>query len=351
MVRIHVPRAVPITLAALLALSACGTTGKSEGNAGGDVLPFRQIRLIVPFDPGGGMSISALQIQPTFEKYLGKKLSIQSVPGGGTAVGSAVAARDGKDCSTILHNPIPHLNFAWLLQSKVGFTDTSFAMLGRLYYEGTAIVVSKDSPWLTLQDLVADAKKRPGEISFSTSALSSPFYLALLDLEKAAGIDLKIVNYEGGGPARTAVLSGEVDGTAVAVYAMQPAIDDLRVLSVQADTNDWPELTQNAPTSTEALGEDVPQAITTEEGFFVSAECKENYPKRYQALVDALEKAAHDPSYQTILKKTNEEGKFGGSNYLPPEEYTQHVHDEVDILKERIANTPELAKLAAEGNG
>ena len=308
-----------------------------------DVLPFDQIRLIVPFAPGGGQERAARQIQPYLAAHLQKTVAVEPIPGGNTAVGSAVAARDGADCSTVLQTPIPHLQFAWLLQD-VDFTSDDFAPLGHLYREGSAIVVRNDAPWDNLQEMIDDARERPGEISFSTSAMTSPFYLALLEIERAAGVDFNIVNYDGGGPARTALLGGEVDGTHVGVFAVQPIVDEARVLAVHQDENLWTDITQDAPTVEEALGMEVAEAVIVHVGMFVSAACQQDYPERYEALVAAVEAAGTESAYQDDLVEIGEDDKF---DYLPPEEFATIIDEQLTRLRQEIENTPELAELAA----
>jgi tripartite-type tricarboxylate transporter receptor subunit TctC len=88
----------------------------------------------------------------------------------------------------------------------------------------TILVVGANSPWKSVKDFVADAKKRPGEISYSSSGVYGTLHMAMEMLSHAAGIKLKHIPYGGGGPALTAVLGGHQDALASGPAAAMPQI-------------------------------------------------------------------------------------------------------------------------------
>ena len=307
-----------------------------------EVLPFDRIRYVIPFGPGGGQETQARYIQPYLAAHLGKTIQVETIPGGNTAVGSAVAARDGGDCSTVLQTPIPHLQFAWLTQDA-DFTWEDFVPVAHYYREGAIVAVAADSEYETMEDLLAAARESPGEISFSISAQTSPFYIALLDIERVAGVDFNIVSFDGGSAARNAVVSGEVDGTHVSVLAAQNLIDEFRVLAVHQDENRWPDLIpEDTPLLEDVLGEDIRPTILVHNGVFVSKECRENHPERYEALVEGIEAAATDPTYQEFLQGIDQEARF---DYLPPDEFEVIIEEQLERLREEIERVPELERV------
>ena len=307
-----------------------------------EVLPFDRLRYIIPFGPGGGQETQARYIQPYLAAHLGKTIQVEAIPGGSTAVGSAVAARDGGDCSTLLQTPIPHLQFAWLTQDA-DFTWDDFVPLAHYYREGAIVAVSKDSPHDTMEELLDAARENPGELSFSISTQTSPFYIGLLDIEEVAGVDLNIVNFDGGSAARNAVVSGEVDGTHVSVLAAQNLIDEFKVLAVHQDENRWPDLIpEDTPLLKDVLGEDIRPTILVHNGVFVSAECKANHPDRYEALVEGIEAAATDDAYRDFLEEIDQVARF---DYLSPDEFSPIIDEQLDRLMEEIERVPELERV------
>jgi putative tricarboxylic transport membrane protein len=327
-------------LASLGLLAACGSASGGSSDEEATALPDT-VRLIVPFAPGGGQERAARQIAPYMEKALDRTIAIENIEGGGTGVGTGVAVRDGTDCSTILLNPIPHLNFAWMLEADTEYTWEDVSPIGGIYRENSLLVVGKDAPWDSVEELVEDARERPGEISFSTSAFSSPFYLGLLALEQAADVDFNIVNYDGGGPARLALESGEVDGTAVGEFAYQPIAETSKVLASLQNENDRPEMTQNAPTVPDELGlDDWQEPPITYVAMWVSKECEENQPELYQTLVDALEAATNDPGYAKDVTETGEPEKAG--DFIAPDEFRQIAEDQLDALFDAVEEAPDL---------
>src|SRR5262249_56462047 len=88
----------------------------------------------------------------------------------------------------------------------------------------TILVVPADKPWKTAADFIEDAKKRPGQISYSSSGVYGTLHMAMELLSHAAGIKLRHVPYAGAGPALTAILGGHVDALASGPAVVLPHI-------------------------------------------------------------------------------------------------------------------------------
>lgn len=332
-------------LAAVSLLAVAGGSNLATAQDGvKDALPFDQIRMISPFAPGGGMERSARQFQPAFEKALGLPVVVDPTPGGGTALGSATAVRDGADCSTVLFAPLPHIQFAYLTQEGVGYTGKDLIALGQMYNEPPIIAVFGNAKWDSLEELIEDARERPGEIRFSVSSVNSNFNLGLLELERAADIDLNIVPYEGGSPARTAVRAGEVDGTHVGLYAIAPELEEWKILGVEEEEVSLPGVVGDAPSVTKALEEmghdDHRPAMEARIGVFVSTQCRENHPDRYEALLEAVNGALNDPLLAETLKDAGDETKAGRT--LGQDEFQAIFDDYVDRLHKEIERADDL---------
>jgi tripartite-type tricarboxylate transporter receptor subunit TctC len=117
------------------------------------------------------------------------------------------------------------------------FTVDQFAPIALVSADPTILVVPADKPWKTAKDFIEDARKRPGQISFSSSGVYGTLHMAMELLSHAAGIKLRHVPYGGAGPALTAILGGHVDALASGPAVVLPHIKSgkLRALAGWGD--------------------------------------------------------------------------------------------------------------------
>jgi tripartite-type tricarboxylate transporter receptor subunit TctC len=320
----------------LLVVSACSAAepagpADDEGFGSGD-----RVTIIIPTAAGGGLDTTFRQIQPAFQDALGATVVVENVEGGNTAIGGTRAAND-TDCTTVLAQAIPHLLFSYLNQS-VDYDLDSFAPIAGVTIEPSVIRVANDAPWKTIEDLIDDAKKRPGQITFSVSEQASSNYPALLAIEKELGVDFNIVPFGGGNPARIAVVSGEVDATHAGAFGSLGIAEDSRVLAVDEPENLWPDVTDNAPTMSEVFGVE-PRSTGSTYNLWASKSCAEDHEQRYQQLIDAARTALADESYLASLDELGERSKV---HYLEPEDLLEATEATEVELKELIAKDPEV---------
>lgn len=319
-----------VVLFALL-LAGCGGGG-SEAE-----WPSEQIRWIVPSAAGGGFDTNARQIQPYLEEELGVPVSVENQEGGGFAIGTTTALSEGEDCNTVMFHGVPHLLFSYLTQ-EVDYTYDDFQPVASLTVEPGVIQVRNDAPWENLEDLIEDAESRPGEIRASVSGLTASNNVGLADLQAATDAEFNVIPYDGGGPARTALVSGEVDVTHAGLFNSLSVGDEARILAVHQDENTWPELTDDAPTVNEALGTSLPPNDSSY-GFFVSKECSEQYPERYDRLVEATEAAMQNEEYLQTLNDLGEEEKVLVRDAA---EYDDLIREEIDRITQLLEERPEI---------
>ena len=322
-----------VTGAAVVALALSGCASSDEG---GTTFSGAPIRWIMPSGAGGGNDATSRQLLPFLAEQLDTNITVENHEGGGYAIGSQVMLTNGADCTSILTHGIPQLMFSYMTQS-VDYDLSSFAPVGGMTIEPGVLRVRNDAPWQTINEFVEDAKQRPGQIKVSVSDVQTPNYIALLQMEEELGIDLNIIDYDGGGPARTSVVSGEVDANHAGVFNSLAVADDTRVLAVFQPENKWPEVTDNAPAINDALGVDLPPNAANYV-VYASAECRDNNPERYQLLVDALKTAMEDPAYLETLAELGEASKV---SYLSPDELqalTEQSQSDIEQLLETNPN-------------
>lgn len=171
--------------------------------------PSKGVNYVIPFGPGGESDITARHQQPFFKKLFGQDLIISYKPGGGGAVGWAQLNKMKGDGYNIMGINLPHI-IVKPQEKAVGFTTEDIIGVYMFHYTPDAIVVTNDSEFKTLDDLIAYAKENPGKITFSGSGKGTANHLAQLRFDKMAGIKTTYVAFKGTGAAVTALLGKQV---------------------------------------------------------------------------------------------------------------------------------------------
>jgi tripartite-type tricarboxylate transporter receptor subunit TctC len=197
------------TIAALGALLALGAQAQEY--------PTKPISMIVAFPPGGVAELVGRPLAASMEKTLGQPVIIINRPGAGGAVGTTVAAKAAPDGYTILMtlSSISIFPVSDPLEGKPApYQLSDFMPIALVTADPTVLVVRADSPYKTVQDFVAAAKANPGKINYSSSGVYGTLHVAMEMFAGAAGIQLFHIPYQGGGPAVTALLGGQVEALA-----------------------------------------------------------------------------------------------------------------------------------------
>src|SRR5213079_1368270 len=189
--------------------------------------PTRPITLVAPFPPGGVADLTARPVAASLEKILKTPVGVVNKTGAAGAVGMQYVATSKPDGYTLLLalssiSIIPEADK--IFGRPPTFTVDQFAPIALISADPTILVVRAESPWKTAKDFIEDAKKRPGQVSYSSSGIYGTLHMAMELLSHAAGIKLRHVPYAGGGPALTALLGGHVDALASGPAVVLPHI-------------------------------------------------------------------------------------------------------------------------------
>src|SRR5499427_10173714 len=199
----------------------------SPASAQAQTWPTRTITMIVAFPPGGQADLAARPVAAALEKILGRSVVVDNRSGAGGMLGNAAAARAEPDGHTLLM-ALSSMTFLpeaeRLYDRKPSYEYDQLLPIARVLADPGVLAVRKDSPYQSLADLVADAKRRPGQISFSSSGNYGAAHVPFEMFQQAAGIKLLHVPYRGGGPALTAFIGRQVDITAQAPGPFTPHI-------------------------------------------------------------------------------------------------------------------------------
>ncbi len=172
--------------------------------------PSKNIRLIVPFGAGGGTDSVGRTLANSAKDILGTSISVMNRTGGAGAVGMSFGANQRADgyTLTVVTREIASLPQMGLMQH----TADDFKLIRMVNLDPAVILVPADSPFNTVNDLVKEAKKRPGKVKFASTA-SPNFYL--MTLEQSQGIKLNAIPYNGSSEAIPAVLGHHTEVTMV----------------------------------------------------------------------------------------------------------------------------------------
>jgi tripartite-type tricarboxylate transporter receptor subunit TctC len=263
--------------------------------------PARTINMIVPFPPGGVADQSGRPVAAAMEKILKQPVVVQNRAGAGGAVGMAAAANARPDGYTILMalssiSIIPEADK--LFGRPPAYQMKQFAPVALVTADPTVLVVPADSPWKSVKDFVDDAKKRPGEIAFSSSGVYGTLHMAMEIFANAADIKLKHVPFNGGGPALTALLGGHVQSLASGPGPVIPQIraGKLRALATWGEKR--LEALPDVPTFQELGYQDVVFYIWS--GLYAPSGTPEPVMK---VLRDAMRKVVEDPDFKSAMEK------------------------------------------------
>jgi tripartite-type tricarboxylate transporter receptor subunit TctC len=192
-----------------------------------DDYPSRPITLVAPFPPGGVADLTARPVAAALEKVLKNPVAVVNKTGAAGAVGMQYVATSKPDGYTLLLalssiSIIPEADK--LFGRPPAFTVEQFSPIALVSADPTVLVVRSESPWRTAKDFIDDAKKRPGQISYSSSGVYGTLHMAMELLSHAAGIKLRHVPHNGAGPALNAILGGHVDALASGPAVVLPHI-------------------------------------------------------------------------------------------------------------------------------
>jgi len=184
--------------------------------------PNRAITIVAPFPPGGVADLTARPVAAAMEKVLKNPVVVVNKTGAAGAVGMSFVANSKPDGYNLLMalssiSIIPEADK--LFDRKPAYTMDQLVPIALISADPTVFLVSADRPWKNVKEFVDDAKKRPGQISFSSSGVYGTLHMAMEMFSHSAGISLKHVPYAGAGPALTAVLGGHAD-----TFASGPAV-------------------------------------------------------------------------------------------------------------------------------
>ncbi len=289
--------------------------------------PNKPITLMVGFSPGGSSDLGGRILGEALKKVVGQPIVVDNKPGAGSQVmltdfknnarpdGYTMALINVPQIQTIVFDPT----------RKAAFTMKDFQPIANHVQDPGAILVGKDSPFKTLEDFMAAARAKPGQIKVSTTGIGSDDHLAILDFQRKTGLKFNIVHMRGTPEALTATLGGHMDVDFDNVGGFLPTVmsGEARILAVMMEKR-YPDL-PDVPTCRER-GVDLISSSTR--GYAFPAATPMAIVKY---LEQSIKKAMDDPEHIKRMKDAGLTLKFMGA-----EEYAQFLEVQNSRAKDLI---------------
>jgi tripartite-type tricarboxylate transporter receptor subunit TctC len=192
-------------VAALAALFAFAATAAAQAP-----FPSHPVHIFVPYPPGGGVDILARTLGDVVSRQWGQSVVVENRPGAGGVVASQALATSAADGHTLMVVASGHATNAFLYQKLPYDTFKSFTPISLLASSPNILVVRTDSRFKTLGDVIAQARAKPGSLSFGHAGNGTSTHLAGELLKNLAGIDMEAISYKGGAPAINDLLGGQI---------------------------------------------------------------------------------------------------------------------------------------------
>ena len=293
-------------LSSALLLISFGSTQAQE-------FPARAVTLIVPFAAGGTTDIGLRALAAATEKHLGQSIVIENRAGAGGVLGPLqMATNSAPDGYTIAQIPITVFRYPFTRKTTFDpINDLSYILSLSGYTFG--IVVKKDAPWATFQEMLADAKANPGKISYGSPGAGTTLHLTMEQLAKERGIQWTHVPFRGSSESTNALLGGHISAVADASgWASLVESGQLRLLVIWTDkrSKSWPTVPTLKETGI-AMVSNSPFGLAGPKGMD---------SKAVKTLHDAFKKGMEERSYLETIAKIDQE-----PFYLNTEDYRAFV--------------------------
>jgi tripartite-type tricarboxylate transporter receptor subunit TctC len=289
--------------------------------------PTRPIKVISPYPAGSASDTVSRVVLDEVSRLLGQPVIIEMRPGAGGSIGFASVARSDPDGYTLVTSSSSMATERVLHKSLPYDPARDFVPVALIGTSPNVLIVSKQSGFKTVADLVAAAKAKPGSMTFASAGIGSSSHMAAERFRLAAGIDVRHVPFREGG--LTEVMAGRIDFYFIPLAAAASALgnDKLAVLAVSSPSR--VPILPDVPSIVEA---GYPRAVFR---FWNGLSAPAKTPREIiQKLHDVIDKALNSPALQEKLAKLGVEPK-----HISVEDFDQ-------FFKDDLAATTQLAKEA-----
>lgn len=273
--------------------------------------PTKPLQVIIPYGPGGTHDIAARIVDGQLQEVLSVPVIHVNKPGGGGMVGAAYALEQAADGYTILYGGLTVLVEIPVVTPNCPYTWQDFIPIARVTSGPLILSVGKESPYNSLEELMAAAKQNPGKVTVGIPGIGTSQHLVAALFAKEAGLDLNIIPFKGDGAAITALLGKHVDSVMTGLTSLTPHLNAGSVKALASSTPDRHPVQKEIPTFKE---KGFPNIVILS---WTGAWVRKGTPQdRIKILQDAYKTAATHPSVVTLIDKAGATPDYAGTEEL-----------------------------------
>jgi len=228
-----------------LALSAAGVLAQGA-------YPNRPIKIIVPISPGSATDLLVRAVAERMQVRMGQTVVIENRAGAGTTIGAAMVAKAEPDGYTILANSNAHTVNPQLYRSLPYDSATDFVGIATLGSLPNILVVSPQSPFNSVQELVAAARSQPGKLNYASAGVGSGTHMNAEKFRIASGLSAEHIAYKGTPEAVTEVMAGRVDWFFAPGVSVMGAVKERKLKALAVGSKERLSQLADLPTTEEA---------------------------------------------------------------------------------------------------
>ena len=335
-------RALVLLTAAFLAISiiigGCNELETIAISAKSQKYPERPITIIVPYNAGGGLDMTARSLEKLAIKHFGQPLVILNKPGSAGAIGWNDLSASPTDGYTVGVTSNELILLSLYGTGKYNYT-TALSPIAQITAIPPLLAVQADQPWQTLNDLIEYARKHPGQLKFGNVGMGSNPHILCEMLNHETEIDIKQVPFSGGGETIPALLGGHVQLIFVSPVAIKEHVKNgtVRILAVASEQRMTDPVFANVPTFKE-LGIDI--TLNNWHGIAVPKETPVDIKNKLSSGFKAI---TNDPEFKEIMERNGNQVE-----YLGPEESTTKWIANSQKLQKTIQESGILEQIKAQ---
>lgn len=198
---------IALIVVAIFVLAGCGNGAKEAKKE--TKYPTKSITLVCQFAAGGSTDLLGRALANSASKHLGQPVVVENKPGASGTIGTDYALKAKPDGYTLLTTSTGNFTSTPLIQSVPYDPNKDVRHIINIATHPIILVVNSESPWKTVEEFVAYVKQNPGKLKFGQNTPGGTTHMAMESFRKAAGLDMKMVPFGGGGAEVVAALLGK----------------------------------------------------------------------------------------------------------------------------------------------
>lgn len=303
----------------------------TSGAAFAQGYPFKPIRLVAGFAPGGAADLVARAIGDPLGRILGQSVIIENRPGNGSSLAAELVARAPADGYTMLIASPSSQSVNPAMNPNLGYVpERDFAPITKVSSSPLIVAVHPSVPARSIPELISAARRTPGKLNFGSSGNGSAPHLGAVLFSRVAGIEMVHVPYKGGGPAVQALLAGDVQVAFATPPSVWPLVQAGRLRGLAVTTRAASPAVPGLPGMEEAglPGYD----LTFWYGFFVPAATPaEVIRKLYAATTQVLQR----PELKQVFAREGTDVSASRS----PEDFAAFLKEDAKLWQRLVKDT------------